>query len=206
MPYHYPSEIIGFHSCEKEIALAILNGKDELKPSTNSWDWLGDGIYFWEQNPIRALEYAIQSANGRQFNKVRIKEPFVLGVILELGNCLNLVEPGALSLLTDTYEEMEIVYRKAEKTMPKNEEAKRKLDCAVIKYIHQTNIQENIPAFDSVRCAFGEGKVAYPTSNFTTHLHIQVCLRNPELIKGYFLPRPIERYNPYYSQKFVRAI
>jgi len=62
LPHHQPFTVIGFHSCDKEVGIKVLNGNDELLPSKNSWDWLGEGIYFWEQNPIRALEYAEESA------------------------------------------------------------------------------------------------------------------------------------------------
>ena len=168
-----------------------------MVPSNNSWDWLGDGIYFWEQNPNRALQYAEESATGKQFNKKRINTPFVLGAVIELGNCLNLVELGAAQLLSDTYKKVEEIYKIAESPMPVIVGAKRELDCAIIKYIHQINIAGHKPAYDSVRCAFGEGVEAYPTSNFTSQLHIQICLRNPALIKGYFLPRPVETFNPY---------
>jgi len=91
LPLHHPFSIIGFHSCDKEVGLRVLNGLDDLRSSENTWDWLGPGIYFWEQNPGRALEYAIECANRKQFNKVPIKTPFVLGAHIELGNCLNLI-------------------------------------------------------------------------------------------------------------------
>lgn len=204
MPYHYPFEVLGFHSCDKEVGIAILNGELDLKPSNNSWDWLADGIYFWEQNPFRALDYATKSAEGSQFNKKRITTPFVLGAILELGNCLNLVAPEATSLLTETYEELEKIYQAAGEVMPKNEGAKRELDCAIIKAVHQANIVKGKQAYDSVRCAFNEGVEAYPNSNFTTQLHIQISIRTPELIKGYFLPRPSENYNPYLQRGFIK--
>ena len=97
MAYHQPFQITGFHSCDREVGLRILNGKDQLTVSTNEWDWLGPGVYFWEQNPARALEYAIDSANNKQKNRVPIKIPFVLGAIIELGNCLNLLEPASIN-------------------------------------------------------------------------------------------------------------
>ena len=74
-----------------------MNG-NQLTASTNEWDWLGPGVYFWEQNPARALEYAIDSANNKQKNKVRIATPFVIGSIVELGNCLNLLESFSLTI------------------------------------------------------------------------------------------------------------
>src|ERR1700744_4252636 len=93
---NHPREVTGYHSCNKEIGLKVLNGQDSLRPSNNPWDWLGPGLYFWEQNPSRALEYAVDSADGKQFNKVRIKIPFVLGTSIHLGNCLNMLEPKSL--------------------------------------------------------------------------------------------------------------
>lgn len=110
---------------------------------------------------------------------------------------MNLVEPQSLLILTKAYEEMERVYKKLDEPMPVNKGNNRALDCAVIKYVHLTAKKDNMLEYNSVRCAFAEGKEAYPSSNFTTQLHIQICLRQSEFIKGYFLPRPIEKYNPY---------
>ncbi len=86
MSFQYPFNVTGFHSCDKEVGLKVLNGQDELIASQNSWDWLGEGIYFWEQDPVRALSYAIESSQRKQFNRIPIKIPFVLGAIVNLGN------------------------------------------------------------------------------------------------------------------------
>lgn len=80
-----------------------MNGKDDLQSSKNPWDWLAEGIYFWEQNPRRALDYAKESAARTQFNKKPVKTPFVLGAIIELGHCLNLVDAESLAILTTAY-------------------------------------------------------------------------------------------------------
>lgn len=45
-----PNLIIGFHGCEKAIAIKVINGQLDLKFSTNSYDWLGNGAYFWEND------------------------------------------------------------------------------------------------------------------------------------------------------------
>jgi hypothetical protein len=39
---------IGYHGCDRNLAGRIVAGETELKPSENAWDWLGHGIYFWE--------------------------------------------------------------------------------------------------------------------------------------------------------------
>src|SRR6185369_9057757 len=106
MAYHQPFQITGFHSCDKEVGLKVLNGREPLDASTNDWDWLGEGIYFWEQNPVRALEYAEESAVGIQYNRKRIRTPFVIGAIIELGHCLNLVEPTSLQIVKQAFESL----------------------------------------------------------------------------------------------------
>ncbi len=120
MPLHHPFSVVGFHSCDKEVGFNVLNGNDELLSSSNSWDWLGEGIYFWEQNPARALEYAVESSQRKQFNKIPIKAPFVLGAIIELGNCLNLVETNSLQILSTAYQGLKKVIEETGNKMPQN--------------------------------------------------------------------------------------
>ena len=197
MPHHHPFTVTGFHSCDKDIGLKVLNGDDDLRSSNNSWDWLAGGIYFWEQNPLRALEYAEESAKGLQFNRVPITTPFVLGSIIELGNCLNLVETQSLQILRTAYDGLLKLKEVASEKMAVNNGNNRALDCAVIKYIHQSNREAGKKPFDTIRCAFPEGEEAYPGSKISSRLHIQICVINTDCIKGYYLPKPIETFNPY---------
>jgi len=87
--------------------------------------------------------------------------------------------------------------------MSENKGANRQLDCDVIAHIHKINQWRNIYPFETIRSAFMEGKPVYPGSNFTDKLHIEVCVRKPELIKGYFLPQPIEKFNPFLKKEFI---
>ena len=160
------------------------------------------GIYFWEQNPGRALEYAIECAAGRQKNKTRINSPFVIGAVIELGNCLNLLEPGSIDMVKKAHDRLIETCKENGKSMPVNKGAIRKLDCSVIKYVHQTMEEKRLPPYDTVRNAFNEGGQIYPNSNFYDRLHIEICVLNPCLIKGYFLPRPIQEFNPYLKKVF----
>lgn len=205
MARHQPFQIIGYHSCDREIGLKILNGKEQLKPSSNHWDWLADGIYFWEHNPIRALEYAVDVATKKQFNNGKIKNPFVLGAIIELGNCLNLVESESLLILEEAYKGLNTLYESAGNKMPVNEGNNRQLDCAVIRFVHQSRKQSNEKAYDTIRSPFDEGEKVYPNASFTTKNHIQVCVINQLVIKGYFLPHPIEEFNPFLHKDFTSS-
>jgi hypothetical protein len=202
LAYHQPFEISAFHSCDRSVGLRILNGEDDLIASDNEWDWLGPGIYFWEQNPGRALEYAVECAAGRQKNKTRIKTPFVIGAVVELGNCLNLLEPGSIDTVKKAHDKFIETCKYDGKSIPTNKGAIRKLDCSVIRYVHKSNNENKLPPYDTVRSAFNEGSQIYPDSNFYDRLHIEICVRNTSLIKGYFLPRPIHAFNPYLKKEF----
>lgn len=206
MARHQPFQIIGYHSCDKEIGLEILNGQAALKPSNNNWDWLAGGIYFWEQNPTRALEYAKEVAAGSQHNKSKIKTPFVLGAIIELGNCLNLVESESLTILEAAYLGLKGMHNETDNKLPINYESNRRLDCAVIRYIHQSRIISKELPYDTIRSAFDEGEKIYPGATFTARNHIQVCVINKDLIKGIFLPTPIKEFNPYLNEPFIQSI
>lgn len=194
--YNIPREVIGFHSCDKEVGTRVVSGVDDLKPSNNPWDWLGSGVYYWEHNPGRSLDYAVESSQNKQFNKIPIKTPFVLGAFIQLGNCLNLTEKESLEILKLGYEQLKEFCQKFNIEMPKNSKNNRALDCAVIEMLHRTKKLNGLPPYDSIRCAFPEGDDLYEGSGISSRLHIQLCLRNPECIIGYFVPRPSQLYNP----------
>lgn len=67
----------------------------------------------------------------------------------------------------------------------------RRLDCAVIETAHQINEEAEERTFDSVKGVFWEGEQLYPGAEFREKDHIQICVRNPNCIKGFFLPRKL---------------
>lgn len=192
-----PSHILGFHSCDREVGLKVLNGNDHLKPSQNKWDWLGHGIYFWEYNPIRALQYANDVAEGKQKATAKIKTPFVIGCIIDLGRCLNLTEPSQYTLLNETYKNLKTTYEQTGEAMSENKGDARILDCAVFMHMHYLLERRDHPPYDTIRGAFPEGKAIYEGCAIKDQTHIQICVRNTDSILGYFLPLPIKKVNPY---------
>lgn len=202
MSYHQPFQITGFHSCDKEVGLRIINGEDNLILSENDWDWLGPGVYFWEQNPHRALQYAKDVAGNKQKNNGKIKTPFVIGAIIELGNCLNLIEPTSINIVKKAHTELEKLLIISGEKLPENKGPNRALDCAVMRFVHQSNTDLEEKQYDTIRCPFQEGGAIYKGSNFTENLHIEICVLNTSLIKGYFLPHPIHEFNPYLKSEF----
>lgn len=188
-----PSFILGYHGCDKKVAERILSGNANLEPSENSYDWLGHGIYFWENNPARALEYAktIQKHSERVKNK--INNPAVIGAIIDCGHCLDLLEAESIDIVKKGYTLFgELQEVGGFEAIPENKLIEdgfpmlRHLDCAVMEMIHKIRATNEEKEFDSVRAMFPEGKELYPTSGFRDKNHIQICVRTHSCIKGYF--------------------
>lgn len=83
-----------------------MAGKESLRLSQNDWDWLGTGIYFWENSAKRALDWATFAKQHPKLLKVPVKQPFVIGAIIDLGNCLDLLEATSIRVVEETYKEM----------------------------------------------------------------------------------------------------
>ena len=190
-----PSFVLGFHSCDHSFAAAVISGRKQLRPSQNDYDWLGTGIYFWENNPQRALEFATALRGRKRRGKPGIRNPAVIGAVIDLGLCLKLLDSTFLQIVKEGYRTLDQALQDAGQPLPVNRPPKsgsdillRDLDCAVINAVHALRAEQNLPAFDTVRSAFIEGDELYPGGTFREKNHIQVCVRNAACIKGYFWP------------------
>lgn len=203
-----PAFVYGFHGMDKEAAIPILLQDSEFHHSDNSYDWLGQGIYFWENNYQRAIDYAEEDKKRKDS---KIQTPFVLGAILDLGNCLDLLDQKYIDYLKVAFSDMKNSLESEGIPLPENKGfgpndfdfRKRELDCAVIRYACALAAKEG-QYFDSVRAAFFEGEKLYPGAMFHEKNHIQIAIINPNCIKGIFLPREkisIEEWQKTYSSK-----
>ncbi|MEY2830435.1 MAG: hypothetical protein RIQ33_2293 [Bacteroidota bacterium] len=193
-----PGLILGFHGCDQSVADKVLNGKTFLENSENNYDWLGHGIYFWENSPSRALEFAQHLKNNPQQSNRPIKKPAVIGAIINVGFCLDLLDYKNLQLLKEGYEVLKSSGFAAEIRQNKavsgtKDLLLRYLDCAVIETLHTVRKISKEQPFDSVRGVFWEGNKLYDTAGFREKNHIQICIRNPNCIKGFFLPRQLDK-------------
>lgn len=196
-----PSMVLGFHGCEKAVGEAVLKGKiRHLETSTNDHDWLGDGVYFWENDPRRAMEWAIAGMSKPKDDKGWIDKPFVVGAVIELGHCLNLLSRDSVEEVKVSHRLMLETLQKAGMAVPQNTGHggfRRRLDRAVIEFLHTSRADqvEPLPSYDTVRAAFREGGAAYGeggplenTAGFDDRSHIQIAVRELAKIKGYFRP------------------
>lgn len=190
-----PGLLIGFHGCEQATRDDIVLGKSQMRPSKAKYDWLASGRYFWENNYDRALDFA------KNHPTRSLDNPAVLGAVIDLGNCLDLLDTSHLRLVKLSYESLAAAAETSGKELPKNkfvygsnDRLLRELDCAVIENIHSIQKQSGVTPFDSVRGVFVEGGELYDGAGFHEKNHIQICIRNPNCIKGFFIPRSLTEW------------
>ncbi len=110
----------------------------------------------------RARQYALDDSKRKHS---KIKTPFVIGAIIDLANCFDLLDKKCLDLLAVAYKEMAMTLNEAGKYLPIN------------------------ALFSATDFDFKKREPLYPNAGFKTHNHIQLCIINPDCIKGVFLPR-----------------
>ena len=189
------SFVLGYHGCDLETGERLLLN-EPFRPSENTYDWLGSGIYFWESNPDRAQEWARDRADRILKNEGREVEPFVVGAVIDPGFCLDLISSNGIHAVEEAYASFQSVVAASGAQMPENvggdDLRLRKLDCAVINFLHLAREDAGDEPFDTVRGVFTEGKHVYTDSGFRRKTHIQICVRNQANIHGVF--RVHERY------------
>jgi hypothetical protein len=187
------SFVLGYHGCDRDVADRLLDG-EPFRPSSNDFDWLGSGIYFWEANPLRGLEFARELQERRRRTPSPLRDPCVIGAIIDLGLCLDLLSSTGNAALVAVYESFVDLVRKSGTLLPRNRHGAdlllRNLDCAIINHFHALLKEGGQPAFDTVRGVFVEGEPIYPGAGFRSKTHIQICVRNLGCIKGVFRVPP----------------
>ncbi|NLD46585.1 MAG: hypothetical protein GX660_05225, partial [Clostridiaceae bacterium] len=112
--------------------------------------------------------------------------------------CFDLLDSTNIQLLKEGYalfvkESLElnkpIPQNKNHSKSKGNDKVLRYLDCAVIEYTSKFLQSKGEKPFDSVRAVFVEGEPIYPDAGFNEKSHIQICIINPNCIKGIFLKR-----------------
>lgn len=188
-----PSWVLGFHGTDAQTVHDILNSRTaNLHASNNDYDWLGDGVYFWENDPARARSFIVDKM--RRDGDTR--EPAVIGAVIDLGLCMNLVDRPALLELQAAYKDMKVDFDLMEVAMPVNEGPtedllRRNLDKAVFDHVHKLRARsDKLSSYQTIRSPFLEGKPLYDNTFFREKTHVQIAVRDaPACIKGYFLPR-----------------
>jgi len=194
----YQRTVVGYHGCDAALAERVLTGEAGLNLSTNAYDWLGEGVYFWEHGPRRAYEWAIEEARR---GGTKVRKPSVLAAKINLGLCLDLLDTANTRLLGWWYASFRGSMRQNGIRMPKNRDAAasrrgdkllRFLDCAVIDYTVSRLAETERISYQTVRGVFLEGGPAFPGSQIALKSHIQIAVRDRKCLAEFFRPDPAD--------------
>jgi hypothetical protein len=194
MPYlDYHRTVIGYHGTSANVADDLVNGKP-FKESTSDNEWLGAGIYFWEYAPKQAWWWAKKACK-----KVgNTATPAVVGAVIRLGNCLDLLDPENIKVLQHSMAKMVESLKQEGVEIPKNERIYKNLDCAVFNfYYDEIAADKDEPDIDTTRAAYvptqSKDRI-WEASWIYKQTHIQICVRNPSNILTVWHAHPDGRY------------
>lgn len=161
----YLTEVVqGYHGTSQEAARRILE-TGEMHVSDSPYEWLGDGVYFFQGSIHRARQWAEQ----------RHDSPAVVCATIELGHCIDLLDNRWVPPIRLIERELrDAADGEDEGRAPYNKDKMHALDNRVI-----NNLADDWRP-QTIRSAFSEGHAIVPGDAFGDALHIQIAVREPE--------------------------
>ncbi|HSU12904.1 hypothetical protein [Longimicrobium sp.] len=166
---------IGFHGTSVERAERILAAG--FRASRNDYDWLGDGVYFFQDAPGRAREWAAERFGS---------EAAVVGAEIDLTDCLDLLDPRWHRVIANAHRDLVARGERLQQPLPRQTTGARRLDRAVINYAVDLMADDGL-VIRSVRGAFEEGPPIFPGSALRTRSHVQIAVRDSSALMRIWL-------------------
>lgn len=161
---------IGYHGTSDAAARRILSSGFEV--SRNDYDWLGDGAYFFQDAPVRAMEWARQRFGD---------DAAVIGAEIDLRDCVDLLDAKWNGVVRESYTDLAARVKAGAQPLPRQTRGAHRLDREVINRMVAV-LQSRGVVVRVVRAAFVEGDPLFPGSALWSQSHIQVAVRDPAAI------------------------
>lgn len=176
--------VVGFHGTTVPAAIKIL--ESGFKMGERDWDWLGAGIYFWQDAPHRAIEWAQLRATGKIGGKaVQDSSVAIVEADLALEGCLDLLDNDWNEVIRSSTGEFLKQLTPTQRNDFKNMQPRgcNRLDCAFFNYF-VASWQDSRPdePIRSVRAAVAEGNPILTDSPIRYESHVQIAIRDLSLI------------------------
>lgn len=199
-----PSVVRGYHGTILPDAQKIVDNR-QIDKRIAPYHWLGQGIYFWEDAPLRAWEWAL--TRSRQEREL----PAVVSAFVVLRNCLDFLDIASWPYVRGAHTLLEqecAIHGPSSTPMPRQQPSfyidyfnpmhRNRLG----RYIPEPTLRQNFNYLDcevveravllaehrsqamvkSVRAAFLEGRQLYGNSYFFDRNHVQIAVRDPHMI------------------------
>ena len=158
----------GYHGTSSQVA--ILIEAEGFQRSRNAYDWLGDGVYFFQDAPLRAWEWA---------SKRYGEDAAVVGADISIVNCMDLLDIAWNDVLSDGHDAYLKLLRDLGRSGPTQFKGAHPLDREIINYTAEVLTERGV-RISCVRAAFREGRQVYPGSAFFDRSHVQIAVRDIE--------------------------
>lgn len=163
-----PTTAIGYHGTSSSAAESIL--KEGFRISRNSYDWLGDGVYFFQEAPQRAWDWALQ---------FHPDAPAVVAAEIRIVDCIDLLDTGWASFMNEAYNSYLRLVNLAGEEIPEQAGGNHRLDREVMNYAVGV-LGNRGTRVACARSAFAEGHPVYPNSAILDQSHVQIAVRDTE--------------------------
>jgi hypothetical protein len=185
--FDYDRTLVAFHGTRRFTARKLVAG-ESFGVSENDDDWLGHGVYFWEFAPQQAWWWA-----RRRYGD----DAAVVGSLVRLGRCLDLLDPSNTASLRRAREDLERTLHATGRKVPSNANNHKYLDCAVFNWLFE-HLEGGGP-IDSCRAVFvplqaGRMPRLWTRSGVFDGAHVQLSVREPRNILAVWPVRKDGRY------------
>ncbi len=176
--------VLGHHGTTTERADAIFDSG--FKAKRNEYDWLGHGVYFFENSPTRAMAWANEQHPDSNV--------CVMAAEIALGrNCLDLADPDGVTVLESFFKHYVATFGKEHVAGLKETSGNRQFSCRVINWCCK-RMAENGWDIHVIRSPFEEGDYVFsdpdgklPTALLRKLTHIQLAVRDCCAIRRFWL-------------------
>jgi hypothetical protein len=191
LPYPTYRYVLGYHAGERSNLEKVVANPTSFHLSQNEHEWLGKGIYFFEHSRGIAEAWAtMRTKRPSPSNRKVLRDPAIVWAIIDLGNCLDLMEPSHSVRLGKVFPTFLQVLERQGRSRPSNRSAHKKdrirthryLDCKMINWFAE-GAAARLRPFQTVRAGFQKGKPIYPGSAIHEKTHVEIAVRDPTVIK-----------------------
>lgn len=162
------AKIKAYHAGDVEKIEHFLACRQYMASSYSTNNWLGEGLYFWENNPIKAEKWLIQKNKGA-----------IMECDIDTENLLNLLEDNDDS--ESFFEQAKALSQKHGTILLNNRSSQNfQLDCKIFNEYKKGCLNQ----FSGIRMAFYLGESITKDGNIYTGQHIQICLWDVSAIKN----------------------
>ena len=155
-----PLRVYGYHGTTiRRAGAALRNG---FRSSRNDYDWLGDGVYFFQDAPRRAWEWATARYGANAA---------VIRSVIRLEGHMELIDTGWFDHLDATYTALLELARRTNLPLPRQTAGALRIDREV--FNHTVDIfATNGIRVRAIRGVFVEGIPLFPGSAIHSRAHI----------------------------------